>query len=424
MLEKILEQIRKNQLDENLLAEFFNLYLKRELNEQSVIELLKAFSEVKDYETIKKFIEAEVKTGKQLEWPQNLKPIIDKHSTGGVGDKVSLIVVPWIAACGLKVAKLSGRSLGHTGGTIDKIESIPGVSSLLDSEKFVEGVIRKGCLIAEPSNDICPVEPLLYELRNKFGLIPYLSLIVASILSKKIATNADIIIFDVKVGKGAFFKDIENAKMLAKYLVKVSSLFNKKTSAILTSMDVPLGYAIGNSLEVLEAIEFLSGKNIEGLNEVVYAIAIQALCLAGFDEEEAFIKLESARNSGKALNYFVTMVDFLGGPSSLSDIMRKLPRAPVVGTFTSIEKGYIHSIDPLLISKAVQAASKDVKRPDTGIKLLVKQGQEVNIDDELCEIHAIDYESLDKAADILENAFIIEETKPKPVEYVIGKFPV
>ncbi|MCX7832368.1 MAG: thymidine phosphorylase [Actinobacteria bacterium] len=424
MLEEIIEQIEKNQLDEKLLTEFFNLYLRREVSRQSVVELLKAFSQVKDHETIKKFIEAEVNTGKQLEWPENLRPVIDKHSTGGVGDKVSLIVVPWIAACGLRVAKLSGRSLGHTGGTIDKIESIPGVSPLLDSEKFAEGVIRKGCLIAEPSNDICPVEPLLYELRNESDLVPYLPLVVASILSKKIATNADIIIFDVKVGKGAFFKDRESAEMLAKYLVEVSLLFNKKTSAILTSMDAPLGYAIGNSLEVLEAIEFLSGKNIDGLNEVVYAIAIQALCLAGFDEEEAFIKLESARNSGKALNYFVNMVEFLGGPSSLNDLMRKIPRAPVVGTFTSIEKGYIHSIDPLLISKAVQAASKNVKRPDTGIRLLVRQGQEIGIDDELCEIHALDYESLDKASDILENAFLIEETKPKPLEYVIGKFPI
>lgn len=421
MIEKLTEKLKNNELNVKELVTFFNAYLASEVSKEEVVQLLKVFSGTKDPGLIKKFIEAEVSTGTVLNWEDKHRPVIDKHSTGGVGDKVSLILVPWLSACGFKVAKLSGRALGHTGGTIDKLESIPGVSTSLTSEQFQAQVVKTGCLIAEASNDICPVETKLYELRNETGLVPFLPLVVASILSKKIAVNADVLIFDVKFGKGAFFRDVKEARELAEMLVSVSRLFNKKSGAILTSMQNPLGFAVGNSLEVLEAIDFLSGQDIPGLNEVVYALGIQALVLAGFDEEEAFLKLDSARKSQKALQQFLRMVSALGGPGSITELKQKLPRATVVGTLTSMEKGYIHHIDPLLISRAVKAASKGNNRPETGIKLLVSVGQEVSVDDELCEIHAVDYEALDEAVDILENAFEIRETKPAPAMYVLEK---
>lgn len=421
MIEKIKEQLRSGELKKEVLVDFFNACLEGKVEPSEAVELLKEFSNLEDLNLIKVFIEAEVETGVKLEWPDSQKPIVDKHSTGGVGDKVSLIVVPWIASTGLRVAKLSGRALGHTGGTIDKLESIPGVSTSLESEKFVELVIKNGCLIAEPSKNICPVESYLYDLRNRTGLVPFLPLVVASILSKKIATNADLLIFDVKTGKGAFFQEKSEATKLANALVAVAKLFGKKASALITSMENPLGYAVGNALEVLEAIDFLSGANVPGLNEVAYAVATQALLLAGFDEEEALIRLESARRSGKALNQFVKMVASLGGPDTLDGILRRIPRAPVVGTLTSNEKGYLHHVDPLLVSKAVKAASKDLNRPDTGIKLLVAPGDEISVDSELCEIHAFDYESLDSAIEILENAFLIDERKPQPLEYVFDR---
>lgn len=421
MLEEILKQLKENELDSELLSGFLKGYLEEEVSDSEAERFLKAFSEVTQPRLIKTFIEAIAGTGVILNWPENARPVIDKHSTGGVGDKVSLIVVPWIAACGFKVAKLSGRALGHTGGTIDKLESIPGVSTSVDSERFIELVLKNNCLIAEPSRDVCPVESKIYELRNRTGLIPYLPLVVSSVLSKKIATNADILVFDVKTGKGAFFKEREDSQRLAEMLVEVSRLFSKKAAAVITSMDVPLGRAVGNALEVREAIDFLSGKNIPGLNEVVYEIAMRAITLAGYDEEEAFIQLEAARNSGKALNAFVRMVRSLGGPETVDELMLKLPRAPVVGTLTCTERGYVHSIDPMLVSRAVSAASKGKKLPHTGIYLLAKVGDEVSVGSELCEIHAVDSEALDEAVEILENAFLIVDAKPKPLKFVIDR---
>lgn len=420
MLEEIIRSIDNGELNSDRLSVFFKEYLAGNISDSQVIELLQKFKDIEDINLIKAFIEAEVKTGIQLNWDKSLRPIVDKHSTGGVGDKVSLIVVPWIASVGLKVAKLSGRSLGHTGGTIDKLESINGVSTNVDSKTFMEIVKKVGCAIAEPGSDICPVEPKLYELRDKHGLVPFLPLITASILSKKIASNADIIVFDVKTGSGAFMKDFSEALKLANLLVSTAKLFGKKASALITSMDNPLGHAVGNSLEVLEAIEFFEGRDIPGLNEVVYTISMLALTLAGFDEEEAFIQLEATRRSGKALKYFLRMIEAFGGPKDLLELKKKLPRANVVGVLTSTDaRGYVHRIDPLAVSRAVNAASGGTRRPETGIILRVSPGDQVNYDDELCEIHAVDYESLDKAADIMEKAFIINESKSEPPKYLL-----
>jgi len=416
--EKLLQQLKEKKLNLEETRDFLNAYLKAEVNEEDVIAFLKELASIEDVRVVKTYIEAIVTTGTTLFWPENIRPIADKHSTGGVGDKVSLVLVPLLAAAGLRVAKLSGRALGHTGGTIDKLESIPGINTSLSSAQFQSLVESCGCVIAEPSQDICPVESRLYELRNRTGLIPYLPLVAASIMSKKIATNADVLIFDVKYGKGAFFKDIQSARKLALLLVELAREFEKKAAAVLTSMENPLGYAVGNALEVAEAIEFLGGTNIPGLNEVVYTLAVKVLTLIGFDEEEAHIRIDTARRSGRALQSFVRMIAALGGPPSLTEIKRALPRAPLVGIFISTERGYLHAIDPMLISRACKAASGDNRRPDTGIKLYVKPGDQVREDDELAEIHAADPEALDRAIDILENAFLISEEKPAPVQYI------
>lgn len=416
--DQLLKQLKEEKLDFELTKEFLTAYLNGEVSEEDVAAFLKELAAVENIQIIKTYTEAIVATGTTLFWPESLRPLADKHSTGGVGDKVSLVLVPLLAAAGLRVAKLSGRALGHTGGTIDKLESIPGVNTSLSSAQFQRMVEACGCAIAEPSQDICPVEARLYELRDRTGLIPYMPLVAASIMSKKIATNADVLIFDVKYGRGAFFKDIQSARKLAALLVKLAGQFEKKPAAVLTSMENPLGYAVGNSLEVAEAIEFLQGTDIPGLNEVVYTLATKALSLIGFDEEEAHIRIDTARKSGKALQSFVKMVAALGGPPTLNEIRRALPRAPLVGIFTSAERGYLHSIDPMLIARASKAASGGKRRPDTGIKFYVKPGDKIKQDDELAEIHAVDPESLDRAIDILEDAFLIAEEKPAPVQYI------
>ncbi len=419
LISEILSDLKNRKLDAQKLTDFFRENLENEPDEEALFSFLNEFKGIEDPELIASFIEAEVKTGIEIKWSDNSRPVIDKHSTGGVGDKISLIVVPWIASAGFKVAKLSGRALGHTGGTIDKLESIPGINTSLSSEKFVQLVNQTGCVIAEPSNDVCPIESVLYDIRDRKGLIPYVPLVTASILSKKIAAGADIFVFDVKVGRGAFFKSLNEARKLANMLLKVLQIFDKKGVAVLTSMENPLGQAVGNSLEVIEAYRFLSGADIKGVNEVAYSVAVNALVLAGFDEEEAFLKLDSSRRSGKAKKQFLKMIGSLGGPSDEQEFLKSIPRAKVVASLTSDSKGFIHGINPLAISKAITAASGGTRRADTGIILSVSKGDQVNTDDELCEIHASDYDSLDRAIDILEDAFEIYSHKPKPEEYVI-----
>lgn len=416
----MLDRLKEGNLSSDELAAFFNAFLNNEIEEADVLEVLRYFASSRKPEDVQLLIEAELKTGEVIDWPEELHPLVDKHSTGGVGDKVSLIVVPWVASVGVRVPKLSGRALGHTGGTIDKLESIPGVKTDINLEKFV-GILRQcSCVIAEPFASLCPAEAALYDLRDRNNLINSIPLITASILSKKIAAGADAFLFDVKAGAGAFMKSKEEALELARSLVNTAKSFGKKARAIITSMEFPLGEAVGNSLEVLEALEFLSGRDIYGLNEVAYAVATGMLSLVGFDEEEAFIQLDRSRRSGKALHYFIKMIHMLGGPESEIELRRSLPRARVVGYFTSSEKGYLFSIDPLAVSRSIMAAGHRKRRAETGIKLLKKIGDEVDIDEPICEVHAVDYESLDSAIDILESAFLITSHQPAEPEFVLS----
>lgn len=394
-IESIVSYFHSGIISENEMADFLHLVYKHGLS----------------FKETRFLTEAEVNTGSVIEWPKHLRPIVDKHSTGGVGDKVSLVVVPWVASTGVRVSKLSGRSLGHTGGTIDKLRSIPGFNFELSSEEFVSVVEKVGCAIAEPFHDLCPVEKKIYDLRNKTSTIDSIPLIAASILSKKIAAGADSLVFDVKVGNGAFLKTLEDAKLLSNYLIEVASGFERKAVCVLTSMDEPLGYAIGNSLEVREAIDFLSGKDIPDLYEVSLEISLNMLSTAGIGRDEAKKLLEVSRTQKKALKKFLEMVEAQGGPGDLNELKRKLPHARIVGEFTSKERGYIASIDPILISKASRKTSPKPDAVETGIVLLKKVGDEVEVDEPLAEIHAANYEALDEVADILENAFLITEEK-------------
>ena len=242
----------------------------------------------------------------------------DKHSTGGVGDKTSLVLCPMVAACGVKIAKMSGRGLGHTGGTIDKLESFPGFVTGISEERFFENVNRIGIAIAGQTAEVCPADKKLYALRDVTGTVPSIPLIVSSIMSKKLAAGADVIVLDVKCGSGAFMKTPEQARELAEGLTRVGKLAGRKCAAVITDMDEPLGFAVGNALEVKEAIDVLAGRTEAGeLKSLCLTLGANMLTLSGLaaDETEAKAKLEATIADGSALRKLAEMVEAQGGDS-------------------------------------------------------------------------------------------------------------
>jgi pyrimidine-nucleoside phosphorylase len=253
---------------------------------------------------------------------------VDKHSTGGVGDKVSIVVVPLVAAAGVPVAKLTGRALGHTGGTADKLESIPGMRLNLSEEEFIAQVKRIGCAIAVATEDIAPADKKIYALRDKTATIASIPLIVSSILSKKLAGGADAFVFDVKFGDGAFMRQFEDAKTLAEALVRIAKLAGKKAVAVLSSMEQPLGRAIGNAVEVAEAIDVLKGNGPDDVRELCLAVAAQMLWLGGAvtNPEEGRSKAMELLQSGAALEKFRQLISAQGGDASIVEDPTKLPQ--------------------------------------------------------------------------------------------------
>ena len=270
---------------------------------------------------------------------------VDKHSTGGVGDKTTLVIAPIVASCGVPVAKMSGRGLGHTGGTIDKLESIPGFRTSLSPTEFIANVKEIGIAVAGQTGNLAPADKKLYALRDVTGTVEDVSLIAASIMSKKLASGSDAIVLDVKIGSGAFMKSFEDARKLARTMVDIGHGAGKKTIAILTDMDRPLGNNIGNALEVSEAVEVLKGKGGDDLREVCIELAANMLFLAGKCDIEACRKqVIDAIDNRTALNKLIQMVERQGGdPKAIEDTTR-LPQASVKVEWKSDMSGYIEKM--------------------------------------------------------------------------------
>ena len=309
---------------------------------------------------------------------------VDKHSTGGVGDKVSIVVVPLVAAAGVPVAKLTGRALGHTGGTADKLESIPGMRLNLSEEEFVAQVKRIGCAIAVATEDIAPADKKIYALRDKTATIASIPLIVSSILSKKLAGGADAFVFDVKFGDGAFMRRLEDAKALAEALVRVANLAGKKAVAVLSSMEQPLGRAIGNAVEVAEAIDVLKGNGPDDVRELCLAVAAQMLWLGGAvtNPDEGRSKAMELLQSGAALEKFRQLVSAQGGDASIVEDPKKLPQPSYRVEVRAEQSGVIAKIATRklgLISGQLGATRMGAEKidPSAGIIVLKKVGENV-----------------------------------------------
>jgi pyrimidine-nucleoside phosphorylase len=304
---------------------------------------------------------------------------VDKHSTGGVGDKVSLILAPLVAACGLTVPMISGRGLGHTGGTLDKLESIPGFRIDLSLKRFVRNLSDVGLCMIGQTKEIAPADRKLYALRDVTGTVNSIPLISASIMSKKLAEGTDALIFDVKAGNGAFMREQEEAVVLAKNLVEIAKRFKKRAVALITDMSQPLGEAVGNSIEVIEAIQALKGKWPEDLREVTLALGAHMLVLGRKAKslKQAVKKLEESLQSGKALDKFKQMVKRQGGNPKVVDDYRLLPWAKYKLTVESEQTGYVKSIDTLKIGLSAVKLGAGRERLDSeidpGVGFLIKK---------------------------------------------------
>ena len=344
---------------------------------------------------------------------------VDKHSTGGVGDKTSLVLAPVIASLGVPVAKMSGRGLGHTGGTIDKLESIPGFCTTLTEERFITQVKQIGIALIGQTKDLAPADKLLYALRDVTATVDQMSLIASSIMSKKLAAGADAIVLDVKTGNGAFMKKPENAKALARAMVEIGTKAGRKMTAVISNMDEPLGNAIGNALEVKEAIDTLLGKGPEDFTELVYNLGAYMLISVGKAEnvKDGICQMKEAVESGKAMEKFLQFVEAQGGDINAIKNPSLLPKAHIIEEIYSGEEGTVNRIETqeMGICSLILGGGRETKEsiidPAVGLVLHKKVGDAVCRGDVLAEIHGNDKDKVERAKEHFYKNFIISTEK-------------
>lgn len=357
---------------------------------------------------------------------------VDKHSSGGVGDKTTLVVAPMVAACGLSVAKMSGRGLGYSGGTIDKLESIDGFNTALSEAEMFANVKKYGIAVSGQSKTLAPADKKLYALRDVTGTVSDISLIASSIMSKKLACNSDGIVLDVKCGSGAFMKTRDEAVALAEKMVSIGTANGKKTIAAVTNMDQPLGFAVGNALEVKEAINTLKGNSPEDFLELCLTIGGFMLKIGGKARslDEARELLMKTIKSGEALEKFKVFIKAQGGDVRQIDNPELLPRAAYIKEMPAEKSGYIAAIDAEKVGRtaillgAGRSKKDDIIDHSTGIVFKKKVGDRVSEGDAVCEIHASSESAFNEALKLLSESVEISEYAKKPqtlLAYIDGE---
>ena len=358
------------------------------------------------------------------------KFLVDKHSTGGVGDKVTIVLAPILSALGMGTTKLSGKGLGHTGGTIDKFESIKGFKFSKTRDDVVKIANKTGIGLMGYSDKIVPLDKKIYALRDVTATVPSIPLIASSIMSKKLAIQSDVIILDVKVGDGAFMKDIDHAKELARRMIEIGTGAGRKVKVVLSNMDEPLGYSIGNANEIIESIEMLKGNAPEDLKEVVYTIAELALKAKGEITElsEGIEKIDAVINSGLALSKLREFITESGGNGDLVDDYSILPTAKNKMEVFSNKEGYVSKIKAEEVGKAAmiigagRATKEDEVDHAVGLKILKKVGDKIEKGEKIAEIYYNDAKNVEDSKNMILDAYVLQDEKvlePKAILEII-----
>ena len=369
-------------------------------------------------------------SGDTVEFDNVDKFLVDKHSTGGVGDKVTIVLAPILSALGMGTTKLSGKGLGHTGGTIDKFESIKGFKFSKTRDDVVKIANKTGIGLMGYSDKIVPLDKKIYALRDVTATVPSIPLIASSIMSKKLAIQSDVIILDVKVGDGAFMKDIEHAKELARRMIEIGTGAGRKIKVVLSNMDEPLGYSIGNANEIIESIEMLKGNAPEDLKEVVYTIAELALKAKGEITElsEGIEKIDAVINSGLALSKLREFITESGGNGDLVDDYSILPTAKNKMEVFSNKEGYVSKIKAEEVGKAAmiigagRATKEDEVDHAVGLKILKKVGDKIEKGEKIAEIYYNDAKNVENSKNMILDAYVLQNEKvlePKAILEII-----
>ena len=412
------EKRDKKELNKEEITFFVNEYTSGKIPDYQAASLIMAiYLNGMTKEETTNLTLAMANSGDVLDLSKIASTVVDKHSTGGVGDKVSLILLPLIASLEIPVAKMSGRGLGFTGGTVDKLKSIPGYETEISEEKFIENIQKIGISMISQTLNLAPADKKLYALRDSTATVESIPLIASSIMSKKIASGANKIVLDVTVGKGAFMKNIEQAEKLAKEMIEIGKLANRETVCVLTNMDEPLGYAVGNNLEVKEAIEFLKGNMPEDLKEVVFELGAYMMKLAGKGEDIDNNKQLLLKNivNYKAYNKFLELVNNQNGDISYIENPEKFENAKYIEPVYAEKSGSIEEIDAKKIGElACFLGAGRLKKEDeiddtVGIVLNKKVGDIVENNEVLAYIHANDNIKLRNVLDELKRVIKISD---------------
>lgn len=389
--------------------------------------LMAAFIQGLDTAETAALTEAMARSGRMVDLSSVPGVKVDKHSTGGVGDTTTLVLAPLVASCGVPVAKMSGRGLGFTGGTVDKLESIPGFRVTLEPEEFLAQVREVGVAVIGQSPDVDPADKKMYALRDVTATVPSIPLIVSSIISKKIAGGADAIVLDVKAGSGAFMKTLEDARKLASELRRVGELLGRKVACVITDMDQPLGRAVGNALEVREAIETLRGQGPDDLTELCLALGSKMLVLGGVasDEKEGREQLAESIASSRALDAFRAWIRAQGGDERVADDLSLLPVARCTCEVRAGQSGWVAGFDAEQVGRAAMLTGAGRTRKDdpidhgAGLVLDVKAGDRVEAGDVVGTLYASDPARFAEASRRLQDALLLSEKPPARVRGVL-----
>lgn len=419
----------KFELSEEEIREFISGIINKNVDDAQVAALTMAiFFNSMSKKEITALTLAMRDSGKVLSWNGFDKPIVDKHSSGGVGDKVSLILAPLLAANNVYVPMIAGRGLGHTGGTIDKLESIPNYNTSADDELFRQTVKNVGCAIIGQTADLAPADKKIYAIRDVCATVESIPLITASILSKKLAAGLQYLVMDLKCGNGAFMNNFTDAEKLAKSIVEVANSAGTKTSAIITDMNQVLGKNIGNAVEITESLDFLQAKPVDlRLKEVTFALGAELLISCGRfkNEDEAFAKFEQDINSGRALEIFARMCSSLGAPTDFIEKSEKyLPRSAIIKPLFSQNIGYITSMDTRKIGVSIikmhggRTVTGEKLDLATGYSDFAQIGDYVDDNTPVCFIHCQNEEQFNQASADILNAIKITSTAPEIINPV------